>query len=108
MQLASNKLGLDRSQLAVVARLFVDLGRRHQGVGTYLVHAAVDAVIRPGRRPILDVWTELRCAIELYERAGWLRLGEVSFTFASPCGAECLHEGNSLQSFVYAVPGRAA
>lgn len=62
-----------------------------------------DAAISLGRRPILEVWTELDAAIELYERAGWLRLGKMTFTFTSPCRAGCLIEGDSLQSLVYAV-----
>jgi GNAT superfamily N-acetyltransferase len=104
MALASDRLGIDGSGLAVVARLFVDPKRRHEGAGTSLLHAAVDAASRLGRRPILDVWTELDQAIEFYERAGWLRLGEATFTFTSPCGPECLHQGNSLRSFIYAAP----
>ena len=30
--------------------------------------------------------------------------GAVTFGFASPCGVDCLHEGTSLRSFVYAAP----
>jgi GNAT superfamily N-acetyltransferase len=108
MALASDTLGIDGSGLGVVARLFVDPKRRHEGAGTSLLHAATGAASRLGRRPILDVWTELHQAIELYERAGWLRLGEVTFTFTSPCGPACLHEGNSLRSIAYAGPDAGA
>jgi GNAT superfamily N-acetyltransferase len=104
MTLASNAIGVEASGLAVVARLFVDPQRRGRGVGMKLLAASVDATIAAGRHPILDVWTELEGAIALYERAGLLRLGEVTFTFKEACGPECLHTDNSLRSFVYSPP----
>jgi len=58
------------------------------------------------RHPILDVWMELEPAISLYERAGWNRLGEVTFSFRRPCGPDCLHSGSSIRSLVYSAPRR--
>jgi GNAT superfamily N-acetyltransferase len=102
--LASDALNIGPDQLAVVARLFVEPGRRRQGVGRALLNAAVEAAAGLGRHLILDVWAELDDAIALYERGGWRRLGEVSFAFTSSCGPECLHAGNSLRSVVYSAP----
>lgn len=104
MALASDATGVEASGLAVVARLFVDPERRGRGVGMTLLEAAVEATIAAGRYPILDVWTELDGAIALYERAAWLRLGEVTFNLRDPCGPDCLHTDNSLRSFVYSAP----
>lgn len=106
MTVASETLGVERSELAVVARLFVAPQVRGRGVGRALLRAAVDAATGVDRYPILDVWTELDAAIGLYQAEGWTRLGEVAFTFSSPCSPGCLHPGNSLRSFVYSAPGR--
>jgi len=76
----------------------------NRGLGRKLLEAAVEAAIAIGRHPILDVWTELDGAIALYERAGWLRLGEVTFAFSEACGPDCLHTSNSLRSYVYSAP----
>jgi GNAT superfamily N-acetyltransferase len=104
MALASDAIGVEASGLAVVGRLFVDPERRGLGVGMTLLEASVEATIAAGRHPILDVWTELEDAIALYERAGWLRLGELTFTFKEACGPDCLHTDSSLRSFVYSAP----
>lgn len=104
MALASDTLGVEGSGLGAVARLFVDPARRGRGFGMRLLEASVEATIATGRHPILDVWTELDGAIALYERAGWVRLGEVTFTFRNPCGHDCLHSNGSLRSFVYCAP----
>ncbi len=104
MLLAADSLGVDVASLAVVARLFVDPRRRHSGIGRALLDAAAVVATRLHKHPILDVWTELDQAIGLYEVAGWRRLGSVVFSFRSPCGPDCLHEGSSLESFVYAGP----
>jgi len=104
MALASDAIGVEAGGLAVVARLFVDPERRGRGIGMRLLDASVEASVAEGRHPILDVWTELEGAIALYEHAGWLRLGEATFTFRDPCGPDCVHTGRSLRSFVYSAP----
>lgn len=106
MALASDAIGIGVSELAVIARLFVDPERRGRGVGMKLLEASVEATLAAGRHPILDVWTDLDGAIALYERAGWVRLGEVAFRFNEPCGPDCLHSDSSLRSFVYTAPER--
>jgi GNAT superfamily N-acetyltransferase len=86
-ELALRELGIESSDLAVVARLLVGPALRHHGVGRSLLEAMVDAAgMGLWKRPILDVWTGLDRAIALYARAGWMKLGEVAFTFTSPYG----------------------
>lgn len=104
MALASDVIGTKAENLAVISRLFVGPARRGQGIGEALLESAVKAATTRGRQAILDVWTELDRAIALYERAGWQRLGEVTFTFNRPCGPDCLHADDSLTSFVYSSP----
>jgi GNAT superfamily N-acetyltransferase len=104
MDLACHVLGADRDELAVVARLFVDPKLRNRGVGGSLLRAVAEAAAELGRRPILDVWRELDSAIALYEHAGWVRIGEVTFTFSSSCTSDCLHTGSALRSVVYSAP----
>ena len=104
MAVAEDVLRVEREQLAVVARLFVDPRLRRRGVGGALLAAAVERVTASERIAILDVWEELDEAIGLYERNGWSRLGSVTFTFQEACGPGCLHPGSSLRSHVYAAP----
>ena len=104
MAVAEDALRLEREQLAVVARLFVDPHLRRAGVGGALLAGAVDRVTANDRIAILDVWEELDDAIDLYERNRWSRLGSVTFRFRAACGPDCLHAGSTLRSFVYAAP----
>ncbi len=104
MATAAHALDTDPDALVVVARLFVSPHLRGRGVGRVLLHAATDAAAGIGRRPVLDVWTELERAIAVYEAEGWVRLGVVTFDFDSPCSGDCLHAGTSLRAFVYAAP----
>jgi GNAT superfamily N-acetyltransferase len=104
MALAEDALRLEREQLAVVARLFVDPRLRRRGVGGALLAAAAERVSAIERIAILDVWEELDDAIGLYERNRWSRLGSVTFAFREACSAGCLHAGSSLRSYVYAAP----
>jgi GNAT superfamily N-acetyltransferase len=104
MELAASTLELAPADLAVVARLFVDPDLPGLGLGRSLLNAAAETARQLGRVPILDVWTELDDAINLYARTGWKHLGEVTFTFSAPCGPECLHEGNSIRSRVFTAP----
>ncbi len=89
MALATAATGLTTSELVVLARLLVAPTAQRLGIGGSLVAVAVaDAHVR-GRRPLLDVATQLAPAIRLYERLGWVRLGTVTATFR---GAEPLDE----------------
>ncbi len=96
MTLATDALGCDESELAVVARLLVAPERRRQGIARQLLDTAVAHGRASGRIPILDVWTGLPDAIAMYDRLGWRRLGPVAFT--PP-------ERDPMQEIVFVAPG---
>ena len=98
MALATDALGCDEAELAVVARLLVAPERRRQGIARRLLDTAVAHARAGGRIPILDVWTGLPGAIAMYDGLGWRRLGEVTARFP---GAEPIGE------IVFAAPGAA-
>lgn len=82
-------------ELAVVARVLVSPTARRRGVGRALLDTAVAEARGRGLHPILDVATELRSAITLYESYGWDRVGEVTIH---------IDDEPSLQCFVYVAP----
>ena len=67
-----------RSPAAVLGRLFVDPRSRSHGAGRLLTKAATGAAQAKGYRPVLDVMTKDRSAIQLYESLGWQRIGEIT------------------------------
>jgi ribosomal protein S18 acetylase RimI-like enzyme len=67
--------------LVVVARLVVAPRARHRGVARTLLDVAVAEAHTRGRRPFLDVATELDAAVRWYEALGWIRVGTVTATF---------------------------
>jgi len=96
MAAACSATGLAEHELAVVARLLVAPHVRRAGTGRALLSAAVDAAVARSRRAVLDVVTDHRSAIHLYEDAGWARVDTVTWT---------LPNGSSLTEFVYVSPG---
>jgi GNAT superfamily N-acetyltransferase len=50
---------------------------RRGGVARALLETAAAGAHHRGRRPVLDVATQLRAAVRLYESCGWERAGEV-------------------------------
>jgi GNAT superfamily N-acetyltransferase len=94
MSLATQVLGADAGNLAVVARLLVSPDRRRHGFGRLLLSEATAQATRLGRQPILDVATQFSPAVALYESAGWQRLGTVAVPLGSP----------ELEEHVYAYP----
>ncbi|MGZ6956772.1 MAG: GNAT family N-acetyltransferase [Acidimicrobiia bacterium] len=94
-RLSGDALGCDPSSLGVVARLFTAPGSRRAGVGRLLLEAAADSAREHGLVPILDVWTELRDAIAMYEACGWRNLGRVT--------AE-LPDGRIMPEHVFTAP----
>ncbi len=82
-------------ELAVVARVLVSPTARRRGVGHALLDAAVAEGLGRGLHPILDVASQLRHAVSLYESAGWDRVGEVTIH---------LDDEPSLDCFVYVAP----
>lgn len=95
MEAAQDATGLDRSRLAVVARLLVSPTTRRVGAGRALLGTATAEARRLGRRAVLDVVEEHRAAIALYERCGWIRAGRVTWH---------LPDGRPLHEFVYLAP----
>ena len=95
METAARALDVDRSELAVVARLIVDPTLRRSGVGRALLETAAADARRRGLHPILDVATHYDAAVALYEWCGWRNAGEVTMVFG---------DGSQLQSYVYLAP----
>jgi len=95
MAMAASALRVGTDELGVVARLIVAPECRRRGVGQALLHQAASEAVARDLYPMLDVASHLRPAIDLYERCGWLRAGEVSVSFA---------DGTTLDEFVYLAP----
>jgi GNAT superfamily N-acetyltransferase len=95
MELARTTTGLPDEQLAVVSRFFVSPAARRHGVGRALLSAATKEAAGRGLVPILDVSTNYRAAIALYEALGWSRAGTVALH---------LRDGRLLDEFVYVGP----
>jgi GNAT superfamily N-acetyltransferase len=75
----------------VLSRLFVGPAVRGHGAGTALVQAAWSAASERGRRPVLDVVEVNRAAIRLYQRLGWIHLGQYVERFYDDGPDEVLH-----------------
>lgn len=99
MAAACAATGLADHDLAVVARLLVAPDVRRAGVGRALLDTATTAAAAEGRRAVLDVVTDHRSAIRLYEDAGWTRADTVTWI---------LPNGSPLTEFVYLAPDPAA
>jgi GNAT superfamily N-acetyltransferase len=95
MRMAADALAQPVDRLGVVARLLVHPTRRRLGAGAELLDRAAHEAVELGLWPILDVVKDLADAVLLYERQGWLRIGEVVVTFDS---------GASIEEFVYVAP----
>jgi GNAT superfamily N-acetyltransferase len=96
MAKADEVLGLPATRIGVVARLLVAPTARRAGIGQALLDVATQEARSRGLSPVLDVGTELRGAIALYESCGWTRVGEVT----SDIG-----DGLSVDEYVYLPPG---
>jgi GNAT superfamily N-acetyltransferase len=95
MALVREAIGIDDRAVAVVARLLVSPTARRQGIGRALLATATGDATARGLRPIVDVATHYKPAIELYEAAGWIRIGTATLQ---------LPDGASLDEFVYLGP----
>ena len=95
MECASAFAGVGPESLAVVARLMVAPASRGLRIGQSLLTTSAEHARELGFTPMLDVVTSSHHAIELYERCGWSRAGEVCST---------LSNGATLDEFVYLCP----
>jgi len=76
-RMASDYLGVPQSDLALIARFFVDPTCRRSGIGRELLTHAADGAFERGLHPVLDVATELEPAIALYASLSWQRVARV-------------------------------
>ncbi len=95
MSLASHVSGQPAERLGFVARLLVAPASRRQGIGRSLLLTATDHAVARGLWPVLDVAVHHDTAIALYEKCGWVRVGEVFVRFG---------HGGGLDEFVYFGP----
>jgi GNAT superfamily N-acetyltransferase len=95
LTLARSVLGQPVDHLGVVARLLVAPSGRRHGVGRALLERASGEALARGLWPVLDVATQLKGAIQLYEACGWTHVGDVT---------SCVGGGTSLNERVYRGP----
>jgi len=95
LALASEALHHPADQFGVIARLLVAPEARRKGIGRLLLDTAAVDSLRRGLWPILDVVTQHRGAIMLYEQAGWVRAGQVTTKFG---------DGNESEEVVFLGP----
>lgn len=65
---------------AVLSRFFVSPAVQARGIGSILLQEATAWARREGKRLVLVVLEKDEGAIRLYDRAGWVRVGEYVFT----------------------------
>ena len=95
LEVAVTQLGRPPDDFGVIARLIVDPAARRAGIGRQLLDQATTECRLRGLVPLLDVVDRFDSAIELYERAGWRRLGLVEVE---------LDDNSVLRLLVYAAP----
>jgi GNAT superfamily N-acetyltransferase len=88
--------GLSDDCFGVISRLFVSPATRRRGVGRALLSTATDAAVSRGLVPVLDVVTNNKAAMALYESMGWARVGTAVVN---------LPDGSTLDEVVYIGPG---
>ncbi|MFD4725097.1 GNAT family N-acetyltransferase [Streptomyces seoulensis] len=81
--------------VAVLARLFVLKESRRRAVGEDLMKAAMHYARTRGLRLVLDVMTKDVAAIRLYERLGWLKIGEAAHHYG---------DGQQINALCFASP----
>lgn len=65
---------------AVLSRFFVNPAVQARGIGSKMLEEATAWGRREGKRLVLVVLEKDESAIKLYDRAGWVRVGEYVFT----------------------------
>lgn len=93
--LAQQATGRPPERLAVLARLMISPRARRRGLARGLIEVATAYAADHDLRLVLDVLQETPDAVELYERLGWRRLGELILP---------LDDWPDLQLWVYLSP----
>ncbi|EKA62379.1 acetyltransferase [Janibacter hoylei PVAS-1] len=88
--LVVDKQGVSMTQLAVLARLFVDPRVRGQGIGEALLKAAEDSARSLGLTLVLEVLAKDKSAMNLYLRNGWKVIGESDHVWGEGRHAEAM------------------
>ncbi|MFF1836429.1 GNAT family N-acetyltransferase [Streptomyces sp. NPDC058231] len=86
----ANAVGLTPVRLAAVARLFVRVGARREGVASRLLEAATADAATSGLRLMLEVEAGAAPAIALYERSGWRLMGSATAEWTAADGRAAL------------------
>lgn len=95
MALASESTGLAEKDFAVVSRLLVSPPARRRGIGRALLDLGREQAALRGLRAMLDVVTDHVAAVQLYDAAGWVQVGTVSWD---------LPDGSPMQEHVFVSP----
>ena len=86
-------------QLGGIARLYVDPAFRRLGLARALLDAAADGAVACSLQPVLDVVSDARPAIALYEQVGWHLVGTQAATWVDADGSTptlCVYVGPHL------------
>ncbi|MFF8911940.1 GNAT family N-acetyltransferase [Streptomyces sp. NPDC015032] len=87
--------GDSEEQVAVLARLFVVREVRKNAVGEKLMKAAMDYARSQDLRLVLEVMAKDTAAIRLYERLGWVKIGEAIHRYGN---------GQTINAACYVAP----
>ncbi|TXL92114.1 GNAT family N-acetyltransferase [Streptomyces sp. IB2014 016-6] len=87
--------GDDEARVAVLGRLLVVQAARKHATGRRLTEVAMSYGRDRDLRLVLDVMTKDTAAMRLYERLGWLRIGETAHHFGN---------GESIPAVCYVAP----
>ena len=79
--------GRTPDQLGGIARLYVDPAFRRLGLARALLDAAADGAVARSLQPVLDVVSDARPAIALYEQVGWHLVGTQAATWVDADGS---------------------
>jgi ribosomal protein S18 acetylase RimI-like enzyme len=91
-----DRAGGSKSDIVVLARLFVGPAARGRGLGRSLANAALDYAREKRLRAVFDVMEKDRNAIRIYEQMGCVLLGHTSHQIAG---------GRTVPALCYAAPG---
>jgi ribosomal protein S18 acetylase RimI-like enzyme len=95
-RMLTDRTGIQPTNIAVLARLFVGPRARNRGAGKQLAEAALRHTVEIGRSAVFDVMEKDTSAIRIYERMGCVLLGRTSHRIAGD---------KTVPALCYAGPG---